>query len=60
MGFGGHHPLIGHLVMKHSGHKDLAKLASLPRIESEMGMWATFAINLLSCHPPIIVLPPWQ
>ncbi len=38
MEFGGHHPLLSHLGMKHGGHKDLAKLASLARIESEMGI----------------------
>ncbi len=55
--FGGHHPLLGHLVMKHGGHKDLAELASLARIERETGAWATFAINLLPCHPPATTLP---
>ncbi len=58
MEFGGHHPLLGHLVMKHSGHKDLAELASLARIESETGTRATFVINLLPHHPPIAALPP--
>lgn len=38
--FGGHHLLLGHLVMKHGGHKDLIELVSLAMIEREMGMRA--------------------
>jgi hypothetical protein len=56
--FGGHHPLLGHLVMKHGRHKDLAKLASLVRIKRETGAWATFAIDLLPRHPPAATPPP--
>jgi hypothetical protein len=58
MEFGGHHPLLGHLVMKHGGHKDLAVLVSLARIESETGARATFAIDSLPRHPPVAALPP--
>ncbi len=54
------HPLLGHLVMKHGGHKDLAKLASLARIESETGARATFAIESLPRHPLVAALPPWR
>eukprot|EP00584_Thalassiosira_punctigera_P027168 CAMPEP_0172580340 /NCGR_PEP_ID=MMETSP1067-20121228/139706_1 /TAXON_ID=265564 ORGANISM="Thalassiosira punctigera, Strain Tpunct2005C2" /NCGR_SAMPLE_ID=MMETSP1067 /ASSEMBLY_ACC=CAM_ASM_000444 /LENGTH=890 /DNA_ID=CAMNT_0013373079 /DNA_START=75 /DNA_END=2747 /DNA_ORIENTATION=+ len=31
--FGGYHPLLGNLVMKHGGHKDLVELVSLAKIE---------------------------
>ncbi len=58
MEFGGHHRLLGRLVMKHGRHKDLAKLASLARIERVMGAWATFAIDLLPHHPPATTPPP--
>jgi hypothetical protein len=58
MEFGGHHPLLGHIVMKHGGHKDLAKLASLTRIKSETGARAMFAVDSLPHHPPVAALPP--
>jgi hypothetical protein len=51
MEFGHHHPLLGHLVMKHGGHKYLAELASLARIKRETSTWATFAIDSLPRHP---------
>jgi hypothetical protein len=56
--FGGHHPLLSHLVMKHGGHKDLAELASLARIEREMGARATFVIDSLPRHPSAATHPP--
>ncbi|KAL3765305.1 hypothetical protein ACHAW5_006090 [Stephanodiscus triporus] len=43
--FGGHHPLLGHLVMKHGGHKDLIELVSLATIEREIGVRAKFAME---------------
>ena len=38
--FGGHHPQLGSLVMKHGGKKDLVELVSLVKIEREMGVRA--------------------
>jgi hypothetical protein len=49
--FGSHHPLLGYLIKKHGGHKDLAELVSLARIERETGARATFAIDSLSRDP---------
>ena len=34
--FGGYHPELGSLVMKHGGHKDLLELVSLYKIEREL------------------------
>ena len=34
--FGGYHPQLGSLVMKHGGHKDLLELVSLYKIEREL------------------------
>jgi hypothetical protein len=34
--FGGYHPKLGSLVMKHGGHKDLLELVSLYKIEREL------------------------
>ncbi|KAL7541654.1 hypothetical protein ACHAXR_011107 [Thalassiosira sp. AJA248-18] len=45
--FGGYHPLLGNLVMKHGGHKDLIELVSLAKIEREMGVRAKFKIDCL-------------
>ena len=45
--FGGHHPQLGSLVMKHGGHKDLIKLVSLAKIERELSVHGNFKIDLL-------------
>ena len=40
--FGGYHPQLGSLVMKHGGYKDLIELVSLAKIEREVvvrGRW---------------------
>jgi len=45
--FGGHHPLLGNLVMKHGGHKDLVELVSLAKIEREMGVRGKWKMDRL-------------
>mmetsp|Transcript_17845 Transcript_17845/g.35784 ORF Transcript_17845/g.35784 Transcript_17845/m.35784 type:complete len:912 (+) Transcript_17845:184-2919(+) len=45
--FGGHHPELGSLVMKHGGHKDLMELVSLAKIERELGVRAKWMIDSL-------------
>ena len=45
--FGGYHPLLGHLVMKHGGHKDLIELVSLAKIEREMNVRGKWKIDCL-------------
>jgi len=45
--FGGYHPLLGNLVMKHGGHKDLIELVSLAKIEREMGVRGKWKIDCL-------------
>mmetsp|Transcript_5582 Transcript_5582/g.8617 ORF Transcript_5582/g.8617 Transcript_5582/m.8617 type:complete len:128 (+) Transcript_5582:3601-3984(+) len=45
--FGGYHPQLGPLVMKHGGHKDLIELVSLAKIEREVvvrGRWRVDAL----------------
>ncbi len=45
--FGGYHPLLGSLVMKHGGHTDLIELVSLAKIEREMGVRSKWKIDRL-------------
>mmetsp|Transcript_1394 Transcript_1394/g.3202 ORF Transcript_1394/g.3202 Transcript_1394/m.3202 type:complete len:956 (+) Transcript_1394:170-3037(+) len=45
--FGGHHPELGSLVMKHGGHKDLMELVSLAKIERELGVRAKWKMDKL-------------
>ncbi len=45
--FGGYHPLLGSLVMKHGGHTDLIELASLAKIEREMSVRSKWKIDRL-------------
>mmetsp|Transcript_22556 Transcript_22556/g.45085 ORF Transcript_22556/g.45085 Transcript_22556/m.45085 type:complete len:955 (-) Transcript_22556:259-3123(-) len=45
--FGGYHPDLGSLVMKHGGHKDLIELVSLAKIERELGVRAKWMIDSL-------------
>ncbi|KAL9184930.1 hypothetical protein ACHAXT_002707 [Thalassiosira profunda] len=45
--FGGYHPVLGSLVMKHGGHKDLIELVSLAKIEREMGVRGQWKIDNL-------------
>ena len=45
--FGGYHPLLGSLVMKHGGHTDLIELVSLAKIEREMSVRSNWKIDRL-------------
>ncbi|KAL7472015.1 hypothetical protein ACHAXS_012339 [Conticribra weissflogii] len=45
--FGGYHPDLGSLVMKHGGHKDLIELVSLAKIERELSVRAKWKIDEL-------------
>jgi len=45
--FGGYHPDLGSLVMKHGGHKDLIELVSLAKIERELGVRAKWKMDKL-------------
>ena len=45
--FGGYHPLLGSLVMKHGGHKDLIELVSLAKIERELSTRARWKIDCI-------------
>ena len=43
--FGGYHPLLGSLVMKHGGNKDLIELVSLAQIDRELSTRAHWMID---------------
>ena len=45
--FGGYHPLLGSLVMKHGGHSDLIELVSLAKIEREIDVRSKWKIDRL-------------
>lgn len=45
--FGGYHPKLGSLVMKHGGFKDLIELVSLATIEREVGVRGGWKIDCL-------------
>ncbi|EED88668.1 predicted protein [Thalassiosira pseudonana CCMP1335] len=45
--FGGRHPQLGSLVMKHGGHKDLVELVSLVKIERELNVRGKWKMDCL-------------
>jgi len=45
--FGGYHPQLGSLVMKHGGYKDLIELVSLAKIEREVVVRGKWKIDCL-------------